>query len=302
LYIFTEQINGRQDWERLFQSVPAFTALVEHILAKENLPTLAIENLTPGTNAVFKSGDYVVKIFAPDKAGITGVGTDFEIEVYGIKRANALGIPTPKCIAIGVVKDRYTFQYIVTEYLNATAFQNVEHRLSYEEKIIFGQKLRVITDKLNTPCDNFNPVDIIENAKNNARWQGYSDSFNDEREACLSSIHIDENDKVYCHGDLNPDNIFVDENMILYIMDFADAMYAPAGYEQALITCELFCFEKPYMTGYFGDYSVEVITDLCAKWLPLHDSGEHTLRCNIGPASEIVSFSVMRERLYNMIE
>ena len=95
LYIFTEQITGRQDWEKLFQSITAFTLLVEHILTKENLPLSAIENLTPGTNAVFKAGDYVVKIFAPDEAGITGVGADFEIEAYGIRRANALSIPTP---------------------------------------------------------------------------------------------------------------------------------------------------------------------------------------------------------------
>jgi serine/threonine protein kinase len=118
----------------------------------------------------------------------------------------------------------------------------------------------------------------------------------------LSDIVIDEDEKVYCHGDLNPDNIFIEENLNLYIMDFADAMYAPAGYEQALIACELFCFEKPYMTGYFGYYSPHDITDLCATWLPLHDSGEHTLRCNIGPASEVTSFQVMRERLYKMIE
>ena len=60
--LFTAQINNWDDWGKLFQSISAFTPLVEHIFHKENLPYANIENLKPGTNAVFKVGEYVIKI------------------------------------------------------------------------------------------------------------------------------------------------------------------------------------------------------------------------------------------------
>ncbi len=35
------------------------------------------------------------------------VGTNFDTELFGLKRANALTIPAPKLIASGVVQDVY---------------------------------------------------------------------------------------------------------------------------------------------------------------------------------------------------
>jgi len=300
-HFFTAQINNWDEWGKLFQDTETWYPLIKHIFQKENLPFVPIEKLTPGTNAVFKVGDYVIKIFAPTEAGME-VGTNFNTELFGIKRANALFVPAPKLIASGTVDDRYRFQYMVMEFINAVALGDIEEKLSYGDKVIIGQKLREINNKLNTPCDDFDPVDVLENAVKNDGWLDYPDSFNAERLGYIANMQIHESEKVYCHGDLNPDNIFIDNNLDLYIIDFADAMYAPARYEEALIACELFCFEKPYMFGYFGDYTTNEIVDLCATWLPVHDSGEHTLRCNIGPALKITSFSVMRERLYNLIK
>ncbi|MDD4494605.1 MAG: aminoglycoside phosphotransferase family protein [Eubacteriales bacterium] len=299
--LFTAQINNWSEWGDLFQDIETWHPLIEYIFQKENLPFTDIEKLTPGTNAVFKVGETVIKIFAPKEAGME-VGTNFYTELFGMKRANTLSIPAPKLLASGVVDDKYRFRYMVMEFIDAAALGDIEEKLSFDEKVIIGKNLRKITDKQNTPCDDFDPVDVIQNALKNDGWLDYPDSFNTERFAYIADMKISESEKVYCHGDLNPDNIFVDDNLDLYLIDFADAMYAPAGYEQALIACELFCFEKPYMTGYFGDYAVDEIARLCATWLPVHDSGEHTLRCNIGPASEITSFKVMRERLHEMIK
>jgi hypothetical protein len=83
----TAQINNWQEWGEIFQSIPAFTPLVEYILRKENLPSVKIENLTPGTNAVFKVGDYVVKIFAPAESGIDQT-LDLQTELFSTRRAN----------------------------------------------------------------------------------------------------------------------------------------------------------------------------------------------------------------------
>lgn len=300
-YLFTQQINTWKDWSKIFHSIEAFTPLVKYIFMKENLPFTQLEKLTPGTNAVFKVGDFIIKIFAPKEAGMD-VGTVFDIELYGLRRANLLGIPSPKLVASGSVNDKYSFSYMIMEYLGLPSLGDIETGLSFDEKVSIGKKLREITDKLNTPCENYDPVDIIDNAMKNDGWADYPESFRQERISYVSKMKIDQSKRVYCHGDLNPDNIFAGEGLDLYIIDFADSVYAPCEYEQALIACELFCFGKPYMLGYFGNYDVDEIVDLCATWLPIHDSGEHTLRCNIGPSSEITSLRVMRERLYNLIE
>ena len=59
-HLFTERIECWEDWGRIFQSVPAFEKLIRHIFDKERLPQAKITHLTPGTNAVFRVGDYVV--------------------------------------------------------------------------------------------------------------------------------------------------------------------------------------------------------------------------------------------------
>ena len=80
-------------------------------------------------------------------------------------------------------------------------------------------------------------------------------------------------------------------------------MYAPAEYELVYIVSTLFCFEKPYMEGYFGEnYVVDDILELCMTWLPIHAWSYGMLAEIIGPADEITSFAVMRERLRDWIE
>ena len=119
--------------------------------------------------------------------------------------------------------------------------------------------------------------------------------------AYLDSLQIDESQKVYCHGDLNSDNIFIGHNLELSIIDFADAISAPLEYEQALIACELFGFENPYMLGYFGDYATDEMIELCMEGLLIHDFGSDILQNRIGPVKDIHSFDVLRARLHNSI-
>jgi serine/threonine protein kinase len=302
MHLFTEEINDWDDWGKVFQSIPAFTALVEHIFIKEKLPVETIETLKPGTNAVFKAGNYVIKIFAPP-----GMGQDFgintEVELFGMKWAEAQGVPAPRLVANGAVEDKYTFQYIIMDYIDGKLFSEVEGKLSYDEKVVIGQKIRGITDKLNKPCENFTAIDVMQHAFDDEEWEneGFPASFQEERLSYLKSFRMDGREKVYCHGDFHCENILVDEELNVYIVDFADAMYAPAEYEQVYVASALFCFEKPYMAGYFGDYTVDYIVDLCMAWLPVHVWGHAIIVGNLKPVSEIGSFDVLRERLWNLI-
>jgi len=301
--LFAEHINNWEDWGRVFQSIPAFTPLINHIFLKENLPIAEIENLAPGSNAVFKVGRYVVKIFAPQGMG-EDYGTNVDVELFGMKWANKRGVPSPKLIANGEVDDKYYFRYMIMEYIHGKMLGQVEGSLSYEDKVSIGKQMRSITDKLNTGCGNFTPVDVMQYAIDFDGWDkfGFPKSFQEERLAYLANMHINEGSKVYCHGDWNCDNILLDDKLNVYVIDFADAMHAPIEYEIVYIASALFCFEKPYMVGYFGDYNVEDILEMCMKWLPVHAWGHATTKGNLGDVSEISSFAAMQEKLYDLIK
>ena len=302
MYLFTEQINNWDEWGKTFQSIPAFTALVEHIFQKEKLLIKRIEILKPGTNAVFKVGEYVVKIFAPPGMG-QDFGINIDVELFGLKWAEAQGVPAPRLIANGVVEDKYCFRYIVMDYIDGKLLSEIEDSLSYEDKVSIGKKIRSITDRLNKPCKNFTSIDVMKHAFADEEWEdeGFPHSFQEERLSYLREFRMDGREKVYCHGDFHAENILVDDKMEVYIVDFADAMYAPAEYEQVYVVSALFCFEEPYMVGYFGDYEAEDIVDLCMTWLPIHVWGHSTVVGNLKHVSEIVSLEVMRKRLYDLI-
>ena len=67
---FLEEINDWNSWGKVFQSIAAFENLIKKIFKKENLSCKEISRLTAGSNAVFKVGNFVIKIFAPIEAGM----------------------------------------------------------------------------------------------------------------------------------------------------------------------------------------------------------------------------------------
>jgi len=83
-----------------------------------------------------------------------------------------------------------------------------------------------------------------------------------------------------------------------YIAELLFFVVADGSHELVYIVSSLFGFEKPYMEGYFsGNYDVDNILELCMMWLPVHAWSHGMLAEIIGPAAEITSFAVMRNRL-----
>ena len=303
--LFVEKINNWDDWRKTVQSYQTFAPLLGHIFQKEKLPFAKIESLPLGMVAVlFKVGGYVIKIYSPP--GINkNSDKDMDAELFGMKLANVQGVTAPKLIAYGVVEDKYHFHYIIMEHINGKRMDELEGSWSYEQKVIFGQNMRKNTDKLNVPCKNFMPFDVIHYSKNAGGWddEGFLEAFKAERLAYIANLHINDNDKVLCHGDLHCHNVLVDDKLDTYIIDFASSMYSPPEYEQVYIASALFCFEKPYMEGYFGsDYRVEDIVDLSMTWLPVHTWGHGTIVGNLGSVAEITSFDILHKRLHDFIE
>ncbi|MFF2887221.1 phosphotransferase family protein [Paenibacillus sp. NPDC057967] len=297
--LFASEINGWDSWGKLYQTISAFEPLIRSIFVKEKLHFTKIEHCTPGTNAVFKVGGYVIKIFAPKESGIDSTA-DFETESFAMHRAFTLGVSVPKLVTSGFIQDKYRFSYMIMDYIEGTEINKLNKSLTFEEKVTIGERLRLITDAINTPCSSFNGIDVIHDKDRHNRWEKYTKHFRKER---LNYIHSHEfGEKVFVHGDLNGDNLLLTPDQKLYIIDFADAVLAPVVYEHALIACELFQFDTAFMTGYFGNYSIDEITELVFNGLLIHDFGGHVIEQHVGQPSEIDSLRKLRERIYLSIK
>lgn len=294
-FLFSVPIRNLESWGNVFQSIAVFEPLIKYIFKKENLPFTKIEHCTPGSNAVFRVGRYIIKIFAPKESEI-GSTEDSKTEIFAMSRANELGISAPKLVASGLVEDTYPFYYILMEWIDGSDFTEASKPFSFEEKVVIGQKLRKITDRMNTPCEPFNKFDVTNDISRFKRWDCYPKSFQEERQTYIQSHNF--GSKVFVHGDLCASNLLIAKNQELYIIDFADAILAPVIYEQALIACELFDFDKAYIQGYFGNCGIDELTELCFNGLLLHQFGGNIIRQHIGEVSTFVNLDSFKNALF----
>lgn len=114
----------------------------------EKLRAYEIEKSMPGTNAVFKAGNYVIKIYPPVDSGLNGI-LDMENEARITRSINAIGVESPCIVANGIIKDKYDFVYIIMNYIEGLPFRIAVKSMSDMEKELIGVKLRDITNKLN---------------------------------------------------------------------------------------------------------------------------------------------------------
>ena len=298
-YIFNDDILDWSSWGLIFQSIEVWEPLVNYILKREKLPISKIENLKPETNAVFKSGEYVVKIFAPKESGFDG-SIDYRSEIFALSFANSLGVSVSNLIAYGEFEDKYYFPYIIMDYINGIDFNDYSAKLNDKEKIILAKRLRDITDLLNRQCESFNEVDVIHDLNRHKRWKKYSEKFKMERLKYLNN-HIF-GKKVFVHGDLCYDNLIIDRKGNIYIIDFADSVIAPQVYEHGHLATELFNFDKSYLRGYFGEYKTDNIIDLCFDGLLIHEFGGDIVSQKVAGINEITCLNDLRDKLYDLIK
>lgn len=291
--LFNHIICSLEDWGNLFQDKKIFEPIAEYIFRKHDIAFSGIDNCTPGSNAVFRAGKYILKIFAPEESEIGGEN-DFITEKFGINRANQLKIPAPKLLASGVIYDRYPFRYLILAYIEGDSLAEIAGGLSSAERIRIGSRLRDIVDKMDTSCEKFNSHVLFGKTAEN-RWKVFSPEFQIERKEYLEKHGTAA--EVYVHGDLNPDNIIVDENRNIYIIDFADALLAPAELELAGIICDGFQLEADYLKGFCGNYHRMELAEKLLYGVLIHDYGVNIIRDNIFDPKEITSLEALRDRI-----
>lgn len=169
--LFNYTIKNWDDWGKVFQSIENFTPLAREIFRREKLEFTRLENLTPGTNAVFRAGDYVVKIFAPRESGFDS-HADYLNESAVCSALTERGIPTPQLVACGSVQDKYLFYYIITEYYSGVEAGAWLEKATPGQEKIFIERLRELLQKFNRPAQGLiPPVDLLGRALENPRLE-----------------------------------------------------------------------------------------------------------------------------------
>ena len=295
--LFQQTISNLADWAKVFQDKEIFEPFVKRIFQENGMIYEGIDNCTPGSNAVFRSGKYIVKIFAPEESEIGGE-SDYITEKYGLSHANRLHIAAPKLYADGVIEDKYIFRYLLMEYVEGQSLADISDSLSAEERIRIGRRLREAVERMDTECEPFNSH-MLFGKMAEKRWGVFPESFQKERAAYLNTRKLE--NCVFVHGDLNPDNIIINDKLEICVIDFADALIAPVELELAGLICDGVKFDPDYLQGFWENYDKESLTEQLVYGLMLHDYGANIIRDNIGNPAKISSLQELRERILEKI-
>ena len=281
--VFKQNLEDEKTWGNITKQIDVFRPLLEKIFEHESLPLDEITAVKQSTNAVFKIGNMIVKIFKPEEPGNERC---YKSELFGQTRASSLGVSVPKVIASGVIKDKYDFSYIISEFINGEVLSEIFDSMSSDEKQALGQKLRDITDKLNTACEQFNHIVYPEAviSEGYEGWMtdiGYRKSFLDERRKHIQSLGIKKSDLVFCHGDMALCNILYDSDGGVYLIDFACSLLSPICVDHVYLAFWA-DFNKDFLHGYFGEISIDELSDICLDGFLLSVNGTDLLVSGTG--------------------
>lgn len=300
---FHETLAGWDDWARVFSDVEAFRPLVQAIYAKEGMGGAEeVSGLTPGTNAVFRCGNTVVKIYAPIEVGVD-MQRDFEVELAMLRHVKALGIPASDLLASGEIADTYRFRYLILGYVQGKDVRTVLGSYSPEQKRTFARYMRALSRALHKPCEDLlPPVDLKARARENERLAQLPETLRADILRRLDAMQWETD--VVVHGDMTDDNILMTGNGTPVLIDFADSVCGPEWYEWAALVFELLRCDREMVRTFAGDMPVKDFVARLMDAVALHDFGADILRDYARregiSLADIPTLHALGERLYGL--
>ncbi|MGI6260860.1 MAG: aminoglycoside phosphotransferase family protein [Acutalibacteraceae bacterium] len=292
-FLFQKEIPDWDTWGKLFQSIADFIPLIEAIQRKEHLPEGTIENLTPGTNAVFGCGKLVYKIYAPLFSS-SDATREYDTELFGLRFAQSLGVRSPNVVAAGELNDRYVFRYFVLERLEGPEACVSLKALNSVERRRFVIELRHLLQTWNRPLPEKNPLKRVSLAGDGQNWNIFGDNIARELNELNREKFFSE-PLGYVHGDLTAQNVLLDAQNRPLPIDFADSRCAPAFYELPPILFDLFDFDPELIRLFCADTDPIELADRAFFGVLLHEFGasiaeiicERFLQCKAGKLKSI---------------
>ena len=291
-------LNTVESWGKIFQDIDVFRSIIEKIFSRENIMMGEIGNLTPGSNAVFKVGDYVVKIYAPKE--VEALYGDYDIELSAMKIANRNNVRTPQVIAHGIYEDVYMIPYIIMGYARGVEASEVLTSFDDIEKKQFVEQLNDLLFKLNTEIEDTS-IRNIENGPCNDRWKMFPPHIQEQVTQYKSKLNLE--NFVLVHGDLTGENILIHDK-VMQVIDFGDVRLAPRYYEYAPIVFELFDCDTALLKS-FAEGKVNFLDNIFDSLL-IHEFGANIVRdfCNRHlniEANEFKDIAIVKDHLRNLL-
>jgi len=262
-------ITSWEDWCQTFQNIETFKELIYEIFDQHNLEIDNIENTYPGTNAVFKVGKYIVKIFVPEDVK-PWEEDDYILELQHALRTKNISNYTPKLYANGAVKKKFLWKYLVFEFIDGKHMNEVVNQLTYEEKQVVVKQLKQFLKEFNIkPSKSYDNRYIVKRIISGRRWDFLDKYVKKELFEKIESIDI--LDSVIVHGDITGDNVLYNKTGIV-IIDFGDSCIAPYYYEFAPVIIDMFKLDGELIDLFF-DGEIDDLIELVIKSILIHDFG-----------------------------
>ncbi len=263
-FTMKNKVLSWDDWCEVFSDYSFFEDIVHEIFDVNQLGGITNHNnVTLGTNAVFRVNDFIVKIFVPKETRIWEAN-DFLQEKTSVSEAIDSGIKTPNIVCFGTLDKLQSWDYIVFEYIEGDELGKVLPELYEEDKDRVIYQLRDFLNKFNISkeisFDRFMGL-------NNGRWDSYEKRLIDDVIIHLNNLEFE---TYRVHGDLTKENILYDGD--IFVIDFADASVAPLCYEYPAIGFDLFDYDLDMTQNLFEDNFPDLISNLL-NGLLIHDFG-----------------------------
>lgn len=272
--LFQRIIRDWKSWGEVFCDLPSFEPLCREILKREGLAEDAdLTGLTPGTNAVFRAGGLVLKIYVPAESGMDSQ-RDYETEKAVSERLAGLDIRTPRLVCAGEIRDAYLFRYLIMEYMPGEEAGRVFARWQSKQRQAFAEELAGVLRRLHQPFAQLPAINCLQRAGGNPRLQQLPQPM--RRSFCRRLERIRPFyagvDPVLVHGDLTGENVLIRPDGSFGLIDFADARTAPDVYEWPPLVFELLRCD-PAAVGVLAGGRIAGFVRELLDGLVMHDFG-----------------------------